>query len=440
MAINQIRVDHNEILNIGMSGGNARAIMIKGTVYGVIDNNAFSGGDVYITSYGLNETSWDHLTFHYGGADCMYYEDNIFVITNTPHDAGAGGRYCARYNTYIHINESAGLHPWYDMHGNQGEGQNHATMGAEIYGNHVTMTTNRSVTIFDQRGGKAAIHHNQVITTSSSGAQAREEYADALNPTTNPQPQHVSESYYWNNWAGSNLVLAHERMTEIRTATGGGNNYLEDTEAAFSSSYGEPDRYGLEIVGGRGAGQYRLIIDAQPTRLTVATSWEIHPDATSQYRIVSDCCNVIAENSEFYNHNTDFDGTTGVGCGRLADRPATCTPGVGYWATEQSCAGIEDANVGDHPASPISGTLYQCTAPNTWTAYYTPYTYPHPLRGETILEGDLNADGLVNTADLEACVEHILGFQDWGQMADVNRDGEVNVLDVQKIVNLISES
>src|SRR5204863_311449 len=22
---------------------------------------------------------------------------------------------------------------------------------------------------------------------------------------------------------------------------------------------------------------------------------------------------------------------------------------------------------------------YQCTAANTWTLYYTPYTYPHPL-------------------------------------------------------------
>jgi chitodextrinase len=35
---------------------------------------------------------------------------------------------------------------------------------------------------------------------------------------------------------------------------------------------------------------------------------------------------------------------------------------VAYWATDQN-------------------TLYQCTATNTWTAYYTPYTYPHPLTG-----------------------------------------------------------
>jgi len=35
--------------------------------------------------------------------------------------------------------------------------------------------------------------------------------------------------------------------------------------------------------------------------------------------------------------------------------------------------------VGKNPTTPISGTLYKCTATNTWTAYYTPYAYPHPL-------------------------------------------------------------
>jgi hypothetical protein len=438
-AITNIRVDHNELLNVGMSGGSARAIMIKGTVYGVIDNNTLSGGNTNISSYGLNGTSWDNLTFSFSSADNIYYEDNTFIITGTPHAAGAGGRYCARYNTYIHINSSAGLYPWYDMHGNQGIGQNHATMGAEIYGNVVTMTYNNGVGIFDQRGGKAVIHNNKVVSTASSSAQAREEYDDSLNPTTNPQPQHVSDSYYWNNWGGSRLVGGYERVTAIATATGGGENYLDDANANFSSTYANPDRHGLEIVGGTGAGQYRLITDAQPTRLTVAPNWETNPDATSQYRIVSDCCNVIAEDSEFYNHNVDFDGTTGVGCGSLADRPATCTPGVGYWATEQSCMGIEDSSVGAYPETPISGTLYKCTAPDIWEAYYTPYTYPHPLRGEASLEGDVNADGLVDIDDVLACVGHILGRQDWGQAADVNGDGKVDAVDVQWIVGILSQ-
>jgi hypothetical protein len=69
-----------------------------------------------------------------------------------------------------------------------------------------------------------------------------------------------------------------------------------------------------------------------------------------------------------------FDGTTGMGFGTLANRPTTCqtssetvfgngAAGVGYFATDVGA----------------QGTLYTCSATNTWTVFYTPYTYPHPL-------------------------------------------------------------
>jgi len=59
-------------------------------------------------------------------------------------------------------------------------------------------------------------------------------------------------------------------------------------------------------------------------------------------------------------------GGNGVTTGTLASRPSTCSKYQGYFATDQN-------------------TLYQCTATNTWTAYYTPYTYPHPLtQGTTV--------------------------------------------------------
>lgn len=71
-----------------------------------------------------------------------------------------------------------------------------------------------------------------------------------------------------------------------------------------------------------------------------------------------------------------FNGTTGMGFGTLANRPTTCSVGgtqaadagqggVGYFATD----------VG------TQGTLYGCSASNTWTVRYEPYTYPHPLQG-----------------------------------------------------------
>ncbi len=47
--------------------------------------------------------------------------------------------------------------------------------------------------------------------------------------------------------------------------------------------------------------------------------------------------------------------------------PSTCSSSPdaeGFWKTD-------------------TNTLYKCTAPNTWTLYYTPYTYPHPLQNGT---------------------------------------------------------
>ena len=88
----------------------------------------------------------------------------------------------------------------------------------------------------------------------------------------------------------------------------------------------------------------------------------------------------VVENADFFNYSEGSNGASGVGCGKVVNLPATCRLGAGYWATEQSCT-IVDGMVGAKPTTPISGTLYKCTAPNTWTASYRPYSYPHPMAG-----------------------------------------------------------
>jgi hypothetical protein len=87
----------------------------------------------------------------------------------------------------------------------------------------------------------------------------------------------------------------------------------------------------------------------------------------------------IQQNVDFWNYSTTYNGTVpGVGCGTT--RPAVCTVGDGYWETAQSCTSLTGL-IGASHTSNITGTFYRCTATNTWTSYFTPYTYPHPLAG-----------------------------------------------------------
>lgn len=53
------------------------------------------------------------------------------------------------------------------------------------------------------------------------------------------------------------------------------------------------------------------------------------------------------------------------------------------------------------------------------------------------VSGDLNKDGLTNILDVQACVNHVLGKEDFGEAADVNKDGSVDILDLQCIVNIV---
>jgi hypothetical protein len=84
----------------------------------------------------------------------------------------------------------------------------------------------------------------------------------------------------------------------------------------------------------------------------------------------------LVENRDWYREVASFNGTAGVGTGPLAARPATCSPGAAYWATDQG----EWNSLQPGP----DGQLYTCTATDTWALYYVPYTYPHPLQIDAV--------------------------------------------------------
>ena len=224
----------------------------------MIESNTIDNAGSVLGAYGANSTSWTHLTFDFGTAENLYFEDNVINgLQTTPHSGGAGGRYCARYNSYTSP-KTTGLYPWFDMHGNQ-DGGNNAAMGAEIYENTLTMTEpDKGVGIFDQRGGKALIYNNSVMTTGSVSEKCREEYVDEITPpaiSSDGQPQHVSNSYYWGNKKNGTILI---------TASVGGT-------IDYGASLGRVPR----------------------------------------------------ENREFWNEETSFNGTKGMGVGPFSKRPAS---------------------------------------------------------------------------------------------------------------------
>ncbi len=290
LRIHQFRLDHCTFKN----GYDNEGLVFYGEIYGVIDNCTLYGVG---REFAFNDITWSNFTFDYGTANNRYYEDNVIyqLDGDTTPEGGLGGRYCYRYNTFYN-QASTPLQPWFDMHGNQGAGMNLATMGVEIYGN-VVYAGNKTIQMFDQRGGKLIAFNNNALNVSSGApGKTREEYYDYTNPPeTNPagQPQHVSDSYYWNQSINGSI--------------------------SYDYSIGQTLDYGGTIG--------------------VVPRWDVH-------------C---------FKEVQNFNGSSGVGVGPLSKRPVSCTTeGVAWWATDEN-------------------KLYRWHN-GQWELYYTPYTYPHPLR------------------------------------------------------------
>lgn len=126
---------------------------------------------------------------------------------------------------------------------------------------------------------------------------------------------------------------------------------------------------------GHGYGSYISGSTPSPTgsvaeALNPVYEWNDSTSAgTTYFDIVANAGDLsLIANRDYYSQasgiqtssTSPFNGTSGTGWGTLVKRPTTCTVQVGYWATD-------------------TNTLYLCETTNTWTASYSPYTYPYPL-------------------------------------------------------------
>lgn len=375
------RIHHNTFKN-ALSGGTKRLIYRIGLVNGVVDNNIFQQCNHCVDGEGTT-TSWPNESLDYGSAANFYIEDNTFTNNDLTYAAvfsaaGTGGRYVIRYNTMTQTGTERNVTTPFDIHGGQ-----YTTFGSmvhEVYGNNWTLKPiNNGNQLMDQRGGKLLMFMNQLAThTATTGHYfgVREEYSDNLFPKVNSYTQHVNSSYYW---ANRNTTLGTLISTTI-----GAENCCANTEA-WAGTHVYTANYCRNFSGDTGGNCWKTVSGGtsggdEPNWAGTSAGSSLAGDGTVTWLNMGTSDTPLVANTDLWVQGASFDGSTGVGCGTLAARPATCTTGVGYWATSQSCSDLTGL-VGTSPTTPISGTLYKCTSTNTWTAYYTPYTYPHPLRG-----------------------------------------------------------
>lgn len=332
---NNFRISGNKY--VGTTGTCTGYFVYFGAVYGVIDNNQIIGSTGrQELIFGRGPTNAWQTDNSVGGADNIFIEDNTLSNAGYLTDCNSNSKCVVRYNT---ISSPSKI----DGHGKCTNTPERSVRNMEIYGNHWTLTSGYFSSI-EVRGGTGTIFYNKSDNSAGASWLGLVDYAtfqdickgyapncgcpdayplhDQIGVGKDPKSA-ASEPYYlWNNRRASNIWLAE---------TGGGK--------LPTSPCRNDDKCG-------------------PTYTSITQ---------------------IQNNRDYYDFAPTFDGTSGTGCGTIESRPSTCTTGVAYWATNQSCSD-QTGLVGANPTTPIAGTLYKCTAPNTWTAAYTPYTYPHPLR------------------------------------------------------------
>jgi len=339
--LSQFRFDHNTCTGISAS---STVITIgenisKQYVYGVIDHNTFSSGSSFAAVQIIGAVDSNAPASQQGTANNLFIENNTITVANMT-DAGTGAvdgwgpmaSMVFRYNTVtnalvtIHSSETPG------SHGN-------GASNWEVYGNHVIANSGSAVT-----DGYRLIHH-----------------------------QGSFEELFFNNTFTPNSEPINADALSIAA------DYPQQYTGSYPTIY-QPGR------------------DYHATLLYPVYAWDNRDTITGNKVSAGDEVGdptYFSANRDYYDevgtgpqssNSSPFNGSSGVGFGTLANRPSTCTPtpsvlsqdqgrgGVGYFATDQGA----------------QGTLYACSATNTWSVHYVPYTYPHPLVTGTIGGGGPN--------------------------------------------------
>lgn len=350
----------------------AGGFILVDNIYGVVDHNSATESTANSPALvQVNFSAWAGIgdfgdnsfssadTFGTGSA--MYMENNavdgVRLSENDVSSGGLGGaRYVCRFNQVTHMSGTGIC----SAHGTAWGGRFRGQRQVEVYYNNVGVTGCNAV---NGLNSGTAVYLSNSISAPGGGCN------EFVNLDI---ARFIMSGTPWNNCDGTQPwdQSPWSSTTQCLDQPGrGSGQLLQNSTAVMASSPGTPcttagscwpnpaldpvyEAGEVMVTGGLGT-PVLVAGDGSSTRLLANRDYYAEVSQSAQSSPTS-----------------PFNGTAGTGYGTLANRPTTCTTGVGYWATDQGA--WNSAGTG-------SGVLYKCASTNNWSAYFTPYTYPHPL-------------------------------------------------------------
>lgn len=444
--------------------GNVRGVFHGGVLldnghFGVsirVEHTTWGDSSSTCSSGGCGDKSWSEPS-SMGTDQAVVFENSYFESTtgggnSSPMlDGWNGMRVVWRYNTMVNANVG--------NHGTETGGRFRSVRHMESYRNTLTFNGGTFIDVpFGSRGGTG--FHFDNFSTFAPGSGYNNSFV--LNTYRSDPPDNATRQTYW-PWGrcGSTSLTSITRSGTTATVTTNGwdgrghwlhdgsgfgmprviiagasdglyngtfvvASVLNDTQFTYTMSGtpaanasgtltmamqvdGNSDSTGYRCLDQIGAGQQTGLFNGDspnPAGITQALEpyyiWNNTRDGTLDHAVERNGPDSMVENRDYYNHNTSFTGATGIGRGTIGARPATCSTGVGYWATNE---GEWDSTNG----GTTDGRFYKCTSTNTWTLFYTPLAYPHPLLAPQEVETNITGPTTNDHYDTQAATVTITG-------------------------------